>query len=750
MGAEQNNGSGKHEKFAATIVALLEKGAAPWQKPWRAGDLNTPHNPTSGTVYKGINRIMLSVQGYDDPRWLTLKQANDRGWRVTAGARSTLIEHWQWTRKEQSRDEDGNLKFDDEGKPIMVEVKLARPRVRYFNVFHSSQVQTLDGQAIPRFEPMKVTWDPNERAEAILEHSGAGIYHDQADRAYYIMSKDEIHLPPKANFDEASLYYATALHELGHWTRHPSRLNRENGPYGSPDYAREELRAEIASWMLAQDLGLSFDPSHHVAYVADWIKALKEDPHEIVRAAKDAERIKQYLMNMELGLDQGEPFIFTDLPAGSTLGESQPEPVSVAPPAQAAALASPVPASEIVWLSVSYAEKNQAKAAGARWDREAKSWYAPAGTDLGPLARWRPERVRERTLNNVVVSPEEEFRQVLVAAGFSQDGEPVLDGRIHRVPILGAAYGTKDGAYCGFRDGQPNGWFKNHKTGLQGKWLYSAQVLTQIQKFTFQAEALERQAMREQELKNQQEEAAQRAFLKLGRFARRLPDPQHPYLQAKGVNGQGLNQDDHGNLLVPGINLDQSHFSGPNGKILLHLQTLQSISPDGKKHFEPGSKKTGAVCLITAGLFEQLAVGQSQAEAAEAPEILVAEGYATGATLHQATGLPVAVAFDAGNLGPAAEALKRRFPQATITFCADNDHHLEENVGLIKAQKAAQAVGGRVLVPDFSGEEKRKKLTDWNDLAKSRGLAAVTQAIQRNDHRRKEAPAASTNSPALF
>ena len=743
MGAEPN--AGKHEKFAEIIVALLEKGAAPWQKPWRAGELNSPHNPISGTIYKGINRIMLSASGFDDPRWLSLKQANDRGWRVRAGSRSALIEHWQWTRKEQSRDEDGNLKYDEEGKPVMVEVKLERPRVRYFNVFHASQVQTLDGQAIPEFKPLEVTWNPNERAEAILDNSGAGIFHDQSDSAYYIMSKDEIHLPPKANFAEANLYYATALHELGHWTRHPSRLNRENGPFGSPTYAREELRAEIASWMLAQDLGLSFDPSHHVSYVAEWIKALKEDPHEIVRAARDAERIKQYLMKMELGLDQGEPFVFTDLPDGVPLGEIQPPAPAVAP-AQAAALASPAPSAERVWLNVSYAEKNQAKQAGAKWDREAKSWYAPAGTDLGPLARWRPEK--ERVLNIVVVSPEEEFRQVLVAAGFSQKGEPVLDGRIHRVPLEGAAYGSKDGAYCAYRDGQPNGWFKNHKTGLQGKWLYSAQVLTQMQKDTLHAESKERRALREQELKNQQDEAAKRAFLKLGKFAGQLPDPQHPYLQAKGVSGLGLNQDDQGNLLVPGIDLDQSCLAGQGGKIILHLQTLQSITPDGKKNFEPGSRKTGAVCLITAGLFEKL-LSQPQAETAEAPEILVAEGYATGATLHQATGLPVAVAFDAGNLGPATEALKRRFPHAAITICADNDHHLKKNVGLIQAREAARAVGGLVMTPYFSEKEKLQKLTDWNDLAKSRGLGAVKEAFQ--DHRRqKEAPAASSNYPALF
>jgi len=103
------------------------------------------------------------------------------------------------------------------------------------------------------------------------------------------------------------------------------------------------------------------------------------------------------------------------------------------------------------------------------------------------------------------------------------------------------------------------------------------------------------------------------------------------------------------------------------------------------------------------------------------------------------------VAFDAGNLVPAAEALKRKFPQAAITLCADNDHHLEKNVGLNQALKAALAVGGRVLIPGFTEDERGRGLTDWNDLAQSRGITAVIKEIKAcrtSDRHRKEAPAA--------
>ena len=102
---------------------------------------------------------------------------------------------------------------------------------------------------------------------------------------------DSIHLPPRENFEDPALYYGTALHELGHWTRHSSRLDRENGPFGSEMYAREELRAEIASWMFGQDIGIPHDPEQHAAYVNSWIKALEDDPYEIVRACRDAEPV---------------------------------------------------------------------------------------------------------------------------------------------------------------------------------------------------------------------------------------------------------------------------------------------------------------------------------------------------------------------------------------------------------------------------------------------------------------------------
>ena len=123
------------------------------------------------------------------------------------------------------------------------------------------------------------------------------IRHGEADRAFYRPSTDSIHLPHKHQFPTPDRYYATALHELGHWTGHELRLNRDlSHPFGSEGYGREELRAEIASMLLSGELGIGHDPGQHVAYVNSWIKALQEDPTEIFRAAADAEKIQDYVL----------------------------------------------------------------------------------------------------------------------------------------------------------------------------------------------------------------------------------------------------------------------------------------------------------------------------------------------------------------------------------------------------------------------------------------------------------------------
>ncbi len=142
-----------------------------------------------------------------------------------------------------------------------------------------------------------------EAGEHILYNCGAAILHDQTDRAFYNRSSDSIHLPPKHAFKDAASYYGTALHEAAHSSGHPSRLNRatltESYRFGDVSYAKEELRAELASLFLAAERGIPHDPEQHAAYVSSWIDVLKQDKNEIFRAAHDACKAADFLLALE-------------------------------------------------------------------------------------------------------------------------------------------------------------------------------------------------------------------------------------------------------------------------------------------------------------------------------------------------------------------------------------------------------------------------------------------------------------------
>ena len=283
-----------HEQVAESLIAQLKQGTAPWQKPWQPSDplLSFPHNPTTQKRYRGINVLYLMSKGYTDPRWLTYKQAAAMGAQVRKGTKSTWIQYWKFTDERIKQDDKGNPMHDGNGKPLKEIVKLERPRVFYASVFNAEQIDNL-----PELVIDPPAWDPIERAEQILQASNAAIEHGEYDRAFYRPHTDRIHLPHRHQFETPDRYYATALHELGHWTGHESRLNRDLAhPFGSEGYAKEELRAEIASMLLGSNLGIGHDPGQHAAYVASWIKALEEDPLEIFRAAADAEKIQDYVL----------------------------------------------------------------------------------------------------------------------------------------------------------------------------------------------------------------------------------------------------------------------------------------------------------------------------------------------------------------------------------------------------------------------------------------------------------------------
>ena len=290
------------QEITDNIIAALEKGVAPWQKPWQAGAFEMPMNPTSGKPYRGGNALQLMVTGmrnrFEDPRWITYRQAQENGWQVRKGEKGTQIEFWQFP----------NYQAEDPEKFKHDAHEQSRDRFIYrvYTVFNARQIEGISVHT-PR---VRQEWQVIHDAEAVIRNSGAQISHDQADRAFYNRLSDDIHLPARSAFKSAGDYYGTALHELAHWTGHPGRLNREtlNESYcfGDLEYAKEELRAELASVFLIAERGIPHNPDSHAAYMASWLKALRDDKHEIFRAARDAHRAADLLIALELhkSLDQ--------------------------------------------------------------------------------------------------------------------------------------------------------------------------------------------------------------------------------------------------------------------------------------------------------------------------------------------------------------------------------------------------------------------------------------------------------------
>jgi antirestriction protein ArdC len=311
------------QEVTDNIVQMLERGVAPWQKPWEPGasSLGIPFNPTSERAYRGGNAIHLMAtnlqRGYEDPRWMTYKQASDNGWQVRRGEKGTQIEYWE--AKEPS-DKTQLSPADGRGDATSANgnnasAEKSRFVHRVYTVFNAQQ---MDG--IPLHAPKQhTTFEAVQAGEQILNNSGANISHDQADRAFYSRSQDSIHLPPKGAFKDAAGYYGTALHELAHWTGHPSRLDRStltaSYRFGDVNYAKEELRAELASVFLAAQRGIPHDPGQHAAYVNSWIGALKHDKNEIFRAAHDASKASDFILALERDKSIGEE----DLASGPAL-----------------------------------------------------------------------------------------------------------------------------------------------------------------------------------------------------------------------------------------------------------------------------------------------------------------------------------------------------------------------------------------------------------------------------------------------
>jgi len=367
------------------------------------------------------------------------------------------------------------------------------------------------------------------------------------------------------------------------------------------------------------------------------------------------------------------------------------------------------------YLVVPFDDKDRAvKAAGKlrdgsnaiTFDGDEKLWYAKPGADLSKVREYLPDpaKVNTTTAEN---DPRIEFARTLEGAGFVLDGLPEMNGRRHRVRTLDDKQGQKTGVYVGYLDGIPAGWYQDHRIHSDPvKWKASGQKLDQEAQTHLRAMSLQRLAERQAEQERAYGHNAHRAAQVYNRMPAARPD--QGYLQSKGVKPfPGTRMDKRGRLVLP--------LNNAQGEI----RTLQRIDHTGFKSLKKNGQKTGNFFVV----------GDQALQNGE--PILYAEGYSTSASIAEATGRPVVMTVDAGNMPRVAEILKAEYPDSKHFFLGDDDRTNEVNKGREKAEEAAALTGGVVQVPEFTEQEQQQGLTDFNDLHQSRGLASVRDQVEQ-------------------
>lgn len=261
------------------IIERLESGVIPWRKPWKNGGAAV--NWKSQKAYRGINTLLLPPGEY-----ATFNQIKESGGKVKKGEKSSIVVFWKWLEKENEEGEKEKIPF-----------------LKYYRVFEiNSQVEGLESK---RKEVEEYEHDPIENCEEIIKgYMNSPSYSFKSGEAYYQPSMDHVNVPPMKDFPKLEEYYSTFFHEIIHSTGHKARLNRENvvntAYFGSEDYSKEELVAEIGSSMLCGQAGISNETiDNSASYIQSWLRVLKDDKTLVVKAAGQSQKAVDYVLNIK-------------------------------------------------------------------------------------------------------------------------------------------------------------------------------------------------------------------------------------------------------------------------------------------------------------------------------------------------------------------------------------------------------------------------------------------------------------------
>ena len=276
------------ETFSKKVTELVLNNTAPWVKPWGANQAKgLPVNALTGKAYRGCNIMLLLSTPFKSRGWMTFKQVSSVGGKVLKGSRATDIFFFT------------SIEVEKEDKKTGEKVKVDVPCLRNYKVFNLEQCEIPEGAPL-KYRPENVDVTPVDNNPIFDECEkllNMAVWYEDDVKAYYVPSRDEIHLPNRSAFSTLSGFWGTAMHELSHWTGHESRLNRDMcHSFGSQKYAREELIAEVSSWLLAVTLGTPHEPQNSAAYLASWVRDFKDKPRELYTAISQAQKAVDYLL----------------------------------------------------------------------------------------------------------------------------------------------------------------------------------------------------------------------------------------------------------------------------------------------------------------------------------------------------------------------------------------------------------------------------------------------------------------------
>jgi antirestriction protein ArdC len=274
----------RYSEITGRIIAALEAGTVPWRQPWSTSG---PISITTGKPYRGVNRILLGCLGYERPYFLTLREAGKRGGRVKKGEHGYRVYFWKFLEKKDP--ETGEL--------------TTIPWLKFDTVFNIEQTTGVKFKAPAVVAKASTPIDAAEEIVAGYKNPPVMLHND---RAYYSSRDDVVSIPDRRVFDTPEDFYLTLFHELVHSTGHKARLNREMGiaaGFGSKDYVREELVAEIGAAFLSGQAGLDPVPANCVSYIAGWLDTLRKDSSAIMWAASRAQAAADHILGEEVSYD---------------------------------------------------------------------------------------------------------------------------------------------------------------------------------------------------------------------------------------------------------------------------------------------------------------------------------------------------------------------------------------------------------------------------------------------------------------